>query len=34
MKPKPWHPLAIARVPGTHGTISYNVTLQAQAVRR
>lgn len=29
-QPKPWFPLAIARVPGTHGTISYNVTLQAQ----
>jgi len=26
--PKPWTALATARVPGTHGTISYNVTLQ------
>jgi hypothetical protein len=26
--PKPWHPLATARVPGTQGSISYNVTLQ------
>jgi hypothetical protein len=26
-RPKPWHPLTIARVPGTHGTLSYNVTL-------
>lgn len=28
-QPKPWHPLATARVPGTQGTVSYNVTLQA-----
>ena len=28
--PKPWHPLTTARVPGTQGTISYNVTLQAR----
>lgn len=28
--PRPWHPVAIARVPGTHGTISYNATLEAQ----
>jgi hypothetical protein len=28
--PKPWYPLALARVPGTHGTISYNVTLASQ----
>lgn len=27
-QPRPWHPLAIARVPGAHGTTSYNVTLQ------
>lgn len=26
--PKPWYPLALARVPGTEGTISYNCTLQ------
>lgn len=25
--PKPWHPLTVSRVPGTHGTLSYNVTL-------
>lgn len=31
--PKPWHPLTIARVPGTHGTISYNVALQSQAAQ-
>lgn len=28
--PRPWHPLQMARVPGTHGSISYNVMLQAQ----
>lgn len=28
--PKPWHTLAIHRVPGENGTISYNATLQAQ----
>lgn len=27
-QPKPWHPLGIARVPGTQGSISYNATLQ------
>lgn len=27
-RPKPWYPLTLARVPGTHGTLSYNVTLQ------
>jgi len=26
--PKPWWPLTLARVPGTEGTISYNVLLQ------
>jgi len=26
--PKPWHPLGIARVPGTQSSISYNATLQ------
>lgn len=26
-QPKPWHTLAIARVPGSHGTISYNSTM-------
>jgi len=26
--PKPWHPLSLARVPGTYGTISINVMLQ------
>ena len=30
-RPKPWYSLAVSRVPGTHGTISYNVTLQKQA---
>ena len=28
-QPKPWHPQNLARVPGTHGTVSYNVVLQA-----
>jgi len=28
--PKPWHTVAVARVPGAHGTISYNVTMQSQ----
>lgn len=28
--PKPWHTLAIARVPGTHGSISYNGTFSPQ----
>lgn len=28
-QPLPWHPLATARVPGTQGSVSYNVTLQA-----
>lgn len=32
--PKPWHPQTIARVPGAHGTVSYNVTLQAQPVKK
>ncbi len=27
-RPRPWHPLALSRVPGAHGTLSYNVTLQ------
>jgi hypothetical protein len=27
-RPKPWYPLTISRVPGPHGTLSYNVTLQ------
>ena len=31
-QPKPWHPISLARVPGTHGTVSYNVCLQAQAI--
>ncbi len=26
--PKPWWPMALARVPGTEGTISYNCVLQ------
>jgi hypothetical protein len=30
--PKPWHPLTLARVPGTHGTTSYNVCLRSQPV--
>lgn len=29
-RPKIWHPLGIARVPGTQASISYNATLQAQ----
>ena len=29
--PKPWHSLTLARVPGSHGTISYNVALQSVA---
>lgn len=29
--PKPWWPLTLARVPGTEGTISYNVCLQRRA---
>jgi hypothetical protein len=28
-RPFPWHPVALARVPGVNGTISYNVTLVA-----
>lgn len=28
--PKPWWPLAMARTPGTQGSISYNVMLQKQ----
>lgn len=28
--PKPWHPQAIARVPGTQGSISYNAVLMSQ----
>lgn len=28
--PKPWWPLTLARVPGSHGTVSYNVCLQSQ----
>ncbi len=28
--PRPWHPLHLARVPGTQGSISYNVMLEAQ----
>lgn len=27
--PKPWHPLQMARVPGTQGTVSYNVMCEA-----
>ncbi len=27
-RPRPWHPQSTARVPGTHGSISYNCTLQ------
>lgn len=26
--PKPWHVLQATRVPGTHGTVSYNVVMQ------
>ena len=26
--PRPWHPVGMARTPGTQGSISYNVTLQ------
>lgn len=32
--PQPWHTLAIARVPGSHGTVSYNATMQAVPVAR
>lgn len=32
-QPRPWCLVSEARVPGTLGTISYNVTLQAQAVK-
>jgi hypothetical protein len=32
--PKPWHTLTSSRVPGTHGTVSYNVMLEAQPVER
>ena len=28
-RPKPWHPLTIARVPGEQSTVSYNVMMQA-----
>ena len=28
--PKPWTTVSVARVPGAHGTISYNVTMQSQ----
>lgn len=28
--PKPWHVLQATRVPGTHGTMSYNVVLQTR----
>jgi hypothetical protein len=27
-RPKPWYPLTISRVPGTHGTFGYNSTLR------
>lgn len=30
--PKPWHVLQARRAPGTHGTVSYEVILSAQAV--
>lgn len=33
-QPKPWHPLGMSRVPGTQGSISYNVTLQKQPVSK
>lgn len=31
VQPKPWHTLQMARVPGAHGTFSYNACMQAQA---
>lgn len=30
--PRPWHPLQITRVPGTHGTVSYNAVLTSAPV--
>lgn len=30
--PKPWRTLTVARVPGTHGTVSYNVALSKVAI--
>lgn len=30
VQPKPWWPMTVARVPGTQGTVSYNVCLQAK----
>ncbi len=32
--PRPWHALSISRVPGTHGTISYNAMLEAQPIEQ
>lgn len=28
--PRPWHPLHVSRVPGTQGSVGYNVMLEAQ----
>lgn len=33
-QPKPWHPISLSRVPGTHGTISYNVAMAAQVLEK
>lgn len=32
--PQPWYTLTTSRVPGTQGTVSYNVMLEAQFVER
>lgn len=32
-QPKPWHTLGVARVPATHGTFSYNCTMQKVDVK-
>jgi len=32
-RPKPWYPLTIARVPGTHGTFGYNVTMRKPSAK-
>lgn len=28
--PLPWHPIQLMRVPGSHGSVSYNVVMQSQ----
>jgi hypothetical protein len=30
-QPRPWHTVSVSRVPGPHGTVSYNVALQKAA---